>query len=310
MSSKRPVVVAVPRGRTVRPALKHAVAVGAPTGAAYVLVHALATDEAGASEAQTLHDLHRAEQQLRALAGPGAHITTRLVDGPVVDAVVRVAEDAELLVVQRRDHHDPELPVGRSTCCDLAARSHVPVVVVPEEHDDLEHGTVTVGIQVPEHSDVVLEEAMAAAAARGARLRIVHGLWAAGGLGEYLVEQSTADRHLVGARTAVEAAVARTRTRWPGLPVEGTSCASTRSTRSCSSRTTPTCSWSSGTTRCCRSAYTSARSRRPWSGTPAVPCWSWPRRTVTAADDQRLPRSASARDPGRPDPWSGSPVPP
>jgi nucleotide-binding universal stress UspA family protein len=219
-SSKRPVVVAVPRGRTVRPALKHAVAVGAPSGAAYVLVHALATDEARASDAQAIHDLHRAEQQLRALAGPGAHITTRLVDGPVVAAVVRVAEDAELLVVQRRDRHDPEQPVGRSTSCDLAARSHVPVVVVPEEHDDLGHGTVTVGIQAPEHSDVVLEEAMAAAAVRGARLRVVHGLWAAGGLGEYLVEQSTADRHLASARAAVEAAVARTGTRWPTLPVE------------------------------------------------------------------------------------------
>lgn len=229
--SSRPVVVAVPPAGGLSALLSFGVAQAARTGAELHLVHAfevwpvspeadeLALDLRHA-ERQAENVLRRAREALQALPVTDVAVTTRTLRGPVVATLVEASEDAGLVVVQRRNHHGAARVLTRSLSCGVASRAHCPVAVVPEEPAASGNGVVTVGVDVPERAGLLLERALEEAAHRDATLRVMHLLWHVGGLGEYLVEQATATRHLVEARAEVGAAVADAQRTCPHVAVD------------------------------------------------------------------------------------------
>jgi len=172
------------------------------------------------AEHQAGEVLRRAEEEARAHLGADVVVTTRMVRGPVVGVLVNASEEAELVVVQRRDRPLIARVLTRSFSCGVASRAHVSVAVVPERRPSARHDVVTVAVDVPQRSSVLLHRALEEASRRGATLRVVHALWHVGGLGEYLVEQATATRHLARARSDVERAVADAQRGHPQVAVD------------------------------------------------------------------------------------------
>jgi nucleotide-binding universal stress UspA family protein len=111
----------------------------------------------------------------------GLVVECRVARGLVVDALVRIAEDGELLVLGSRGLGGfRELLLG-SVGLATAARAEVPVVVVrpvPEHLADRPGsgwGQILVGLDAYAPSAGLLEFAFAEAALRGSRLVVVHG---------------------------------------------------------------------------------------------------------------------------------------
>ncbi|MEY9835630.1 universal stress protein [Streptacidiphilus sp. EB103A] len=133
-------------------------------------------DEQGAALRMLAHV--QAEVQERR---PALSVDLALVQGQVVDALVKTAGDSEITVLGSRGLGGfAELLLG-SVSLATAARAQVPVVVV---RPDIRQGTepervaasrIVVGLDAYDPSDAVLEFAFAEAALRGARIRVVHG---------------------------------------------------------------------------------------------------------------------------------------
>lgn len=127
---------------------------------------------------------------------PGLPLTTLLVQAESPSAGLReqAADAAEVVVGHRGLGGFTGLVLG-STGLHVAGHLPVPVVVVRggdphgtaraggratgggasgPEHGDGEHGEVVAGVDLGEDATPVLDQALAAAAARGARLRVVH----------------------------------------------------------------------------------------------------------------------------------------
>ncbi len=172
------------------------------------------------AEHQADEVLRRAREEVAALPVTDVAVTARTMRGPVVATLVKASEDAGLVVVQRRNHHGAARVLTRSLSCGVASRAHSTVAIVPEQPAASRHGVVTVGVDVPGRAAILLERALEEAAHRDATLRVMHLLWHVGGLGEYLVEQATAARHLADARADIEAAVADAQRTCPHVNVD------------------------------------------------------------------------------------------
>lgn len=114
---------------------------------------------------------------------PGLLVETRLVEGPVIEALVTVAGEGEALVLGARGLGGfAELLVG-SVSLTTAGHCRVPAIVVPSDRRSrptAPHGLpsapeVVVGVDTLSPSAAVIGFAFAEAALRGARLRAVHG---------------------------------------------------------------------------------------------------------------------------------------
>jgi nucleotide-binding universal stress UspA family protein len=106
---------------------------------------------------------------------PGLTVTTHLVMGSRVDALVRHSEDAALLVVGAAPQGMLERVWTGSTVTGIAARSTCPVVVVPTMPPHLAPtGRILVGLKRPRHADRLLESAFAQADQAHAQLVVVH----------------------------------------------------------------------------------------------------------------------------------------
>ncbi|WP_432479290.1 universal stress protein [Nocardioides sp. GXQ0305] len=182
----RPVVVAVGHD-PVDAALEYAVAEARRRGLGVRLVHAVPQAHDGpefvlvsAVDRERLgrQALAAAKEHALDAAGDSVPVTSLLVHGRVVPAVVSVAADAAMIVAQGRPLSGVRRAVTRSVTSGLASRAAVPVVAVPSEvsRDVLarDGGTVTVGVDVPERSAALLRAAAGAAAARSATLHVVH----------------------------------------------------------------------------------------------------------------------------------------
>jgi nucleotide-binding universal stress UspA family protein len=108
----------------------------------------------------------------------GVPVTAELRAGGVVPRLVDMAEDARMIVLERRDLSSMMRVVTRSVSSGVAARARVPVVSVPSHWSPARtHGdfpTVTVGVDVPERAGTVLRVAAAEAKSRGAVLHVLH----------------------------------------------------------------------------------------------------------------------------------------
>ncbi|MGW3355458.1 universal stress protein [Streptomyces bungoensis] len=155
--------------------------------------HPERTDGEPASAAQrplARRALRRAEERVRR-AAPGLRTADEQVEGPATAALLRAAEQAELLVLGSRGLSAfAGLLVG-SVALGVIARAPVPVVLVrageeaADEHPPAGGGPldVVLGIDLADPCDEVLAFAFEAARLRGARLRVVHAWQPASAIG-------------------------------------------------------------------------------------------------------------------------------
>jgi nucleotide-binding universal stress UspA family protein len=121
--------------------------------------------------------MHAALKHARCLIGD-ATLTSHLVLGGVVPALVASARDARLVVLQRRALSRSRRVVTRSVVSGVAAYTAVPVVSVPAswsvDRKPDSRPTVTVGVDAVECAEEVLRAAVDAARARFASLHVLH----------------------------------------------------------------------------------------------------------------------------------------
>lgn len=104
-------------------------------------------------------------------------VTTEIVRGRVVPAVVRAALDARLIVLGHRKLSTAMRLVTRSVSSGVAARARVPVAAVPADWAPSpaeRPGHVVVGFKTPESSGVLLRHAAHEARLRGGALTVLH----------------------------------------------------------------------------------------------------------------------------------------
>ena len=166
--------------------------------------------------------LRQAEERIRG-AVPGVRLYDEQVEGPAAVALVKAAEQADLLVLGSRGLSGLAGFVVGSVAQDVVARATRPVVLVrseeeaADEHLPADDGSastrtgyrdVVLGLDLADRCDEVIEFAFAAARLRRARLRVVHA-WRApsplslgpGDIG--LVSDSTREEEWQGFLSAV-----------------------------------------------------------------------------------------------------------
>lgn len=202
--SPKPVVVAVGHD-PFDGALAFAVAEATRAGCGVRLVHAvnhlpvgprLAPPSDRELEEAGRQVLDAAYEHARGIVG-AVPLTTDLHVGGVVPGIIEMAEDARMIVLERRDLAAVKRIVTSSKSTSVAARARVPVVSVPSGWSSDSTGVVTVGIDSPERSDHVLRAAIAEARERGATLRVLHA-WSPATTHANLVMSWTGDETWVG----------------------------------------------------------------------------------------------------------------
>lgn len=166
--------------------------------------------------------LAAAEERARDLMPDDLPVTKELVWGGPVSSIVDAAEDARMVVLQRRPLSRVLRVVTRSTSSGVAAHTHVPVVSVPASwtapHD--REPLVVVGVDVPERAENVLRAAVDEARARGARLRVLHTWSFPGAYDDIIVSRVEHQQWTERATRDIRAALAALGDVASGLDVE------------------------------------------------------------------------------------------
>lgn len=106
---------------------------------------------------------------------PDLEADSQLLRGPRAKRLAEAAEGASLLVVGRDDRPLLERLVLGNTATGVAATATCPVLSVPAGwQPEPARGVVLVGVKSPTHATELLGDAFAVAAARGARLVVLH----------------------------------------------------------------------------------------------------------------------------------------
>lgn len=208
MSPQSPPVVVAVGHDPYDLALAFAVDEAVRAGCGIHLVHAVHVVVQGPEYAMLASDLEKdgrviveqARETVLALAGERGKevpVTTLVRVGAVVPTLVQAAREACMVVLQRRDLSTVARIVTRSVSSGVAARTQVPVVSVPSHWTPARSvgtPTVTVGIDVPQRSGLVLRAAVTQARSRGAVLRVVHGWHFPDGFDEALLTRDELQR--------------------------------------------------------------------------------------------------------------------
>jgi nucleotide-binding universal stress UspA family protein len=201
--------------RTQRPLhLLHIVP--ARSGDAYVGVYGGMLDLAKAT-------LDEALAEAEARAGDDVTVTSELVDhGWVVDDLARHTDGASLLVLQHRALGRAHRFFTGSVVLGVAGRAHVPVVSVPEDWTAEGRATrvVTAAVQDAVEAPALLRAGLEEAAARGAKLVVLHAWWLASGYDVAVVDDADRDEYSAQFRTELEKVLAPVRDDFPGLDPE------------------------------------------------------------------------------------------
>lgn len=179
------VVVGVDGSAGSRRAIRFAVREAARLDAPLLLVHVVPVFRSMAPVPMmviTPSDLIETGRTLldRSLADARAAAPTLAVDGVLLQGrraahLADAAADGQLLVVGRDDRPAVERLLLGNTAAGVARRSTCPVVSVPPDWDpEPVRGVVVVGIKSTDHVEPLLTDAFAVAAARGARLVVLH----------------------------------------------------------------------------------------------------------------------------------------
>ena len=122
--------------------------------------------------------LHAAISHARCLIGDRTTLTSELVLGGIVPALVAAARDARMVVLQRREPSRIRRVVTRSVVSGVAAYTPAPLVSVPAswsvDRAPGERPTVAVGVDVVERAEEILRAGVDAARARAATLHVLH----------------------------------------------------------------------------------------------------------------------------------------
>jgi nucleotide-binding universal stress UspA family protein len=106
---------------------------------------------------------------------PGLRVESEELTGQPVSALLRAAEDSELLVLGSRGLGRVAGFLIGSFSQAVLARSERPVVVVRPGASGAEAGEIVLGLDLERPDDEVIAHAFAAASRGGAPLRVVHG---------------------------------------------------------------------------------------------------------------------------------------
>jgi nucleotide-binding universal stress UspA family protein len=119
------------------------------------------------------HDLLADAEKLVRERRPDVDVSADLIEDEAGHALQRLATDAFEIVLGNRGHGGFAALLVGSTGLRVAGCTPGPVVIVRGE-TEARHGAVVAGVDLEGDSAVALEYAFAAAAARGARLRVEH----------------------------------------------------------------------------------------------------------------------------------------
>jgi nucleotide-binding universal stress UspA family protein len=163
--------------------------------------------------------LTRGEQLVRQLE-PDPEITTTMLIGSRVGAIVHHAADADLLVVGAPPHD----LVGRiwtgSTVTGTVARSTCPTAVVPVGTTRPATHRVLVGLKSTSHVTGLLTTAFAVASQTQSDLRIVHAWRMVSPYDEAIAQRLPTPSWEVSEKRAIEAQLTDLRMIYPGVQVE------------------------------------------------------------------------------------------
>ncbi|MEU8108741.1 universal stress protein [Nonomuraea muscovyensis] len=160
--------------------------------------------------------LEAAADRARALA-PGVELSTEMLTGRVVNALVAASAAADSLVVGSRGRGGFTEMVLGSTALALAGHAAGPVVIV-REGPTPRHGEIVVGEDGSEHSKAAMEYAMEQARARDARLRVVYA-WQLPVLAPYAAAYSVLDDSFQQAARAAAQRVLAWREKDPAVSI-------------------------------------------------------------------------------------------
>ncbi|MFC5176964.1 universal stress protein [Nocardioides taihuensis] len=235
MTTTGPVVVAVPAQDEHHAAVQYGAREVLRTGGELRLVHCYQLRPTGPetelveftsieATARTVIDAarERAEHLVGDPAPEGVTVTARTAHGAAVHRLVEAGENARMVVLERRDLSRARRAVTRSTTSGVAARAHVPVVVVPPGWSPAaaDSKPVTVAVDDASSASSLLRTALDQARTAGTTLRVFHAWWFPTAYEDLSVDPVGAAEWTERARHEIEEALAGPRAEYPDVPVE------------------------------------------------------------------------------------------
>ena len=161
-------------------------------------------------------DLEETGRAILAAAGPEARklqptarVSTSLLNGPRIPALVQAAQDARLIALGHERHATLDRLLTGATVTGVAAGAACPVVAVPADWKAAdEHHRVLVGVKSTTDSSQLLRRAFEFAALRDARLQIVHAWELPAEYDDLIAARVDVDAWQVRAQHAIERAAA------------------------------------------------------------------------------------------------------
>ena len=152
---------------------------------------------------------------------PGLHVTTTLLLGSRVDALVRHTTDAALLAVGAPPHGLAERLWTGSTVTGAAARVRCPLVIVPPEQGSAPRtGRVVVGLKTTRHAEHLLGAAFAVAQQTQCDLRVVHAWRMLSGYDDMIADRTTRSEKVTELVRSIEDNLIDLRLAYPEVQVE------------------------------------------------------------------------------------------
>jgi nucleotide-binding universal stress UspA family protein len=168
------------------------------------------------------HSLLSAAVRVAAEAAPEVEVTRHLFTGHVATVLARESANAAQLVLGHESTHGWSRVFTGAVTMGAAARATCPVVSVPADWNGVPdaRGRVVVGFKTSDHDASLLEHAFDCAAARSARLTILHAWELPSGYDDIIVRRTHDDEWNLAALERIEAQIAALRAAHPGVEVD------------------------------------------------------------------------------------------
>lgn len=225
----QPVVVGVDGSKDNLGALRYGVGEARRAGVPLKLVHVVpdhlpisplvATTSGDLTQAGA-EILARSEDAARAI-DPEVEVVGWLHHGGRPIELVHGAEEGQVLVVGRDNRPLVQRLLRGDAAAAVAARSTVPMVVVPADWEPApSRGVVVVGVKSPEQAAALLGDAMALASESGARLVVVHAWKMPGGYDDIIDSRIAAEEWRLRAEREVATLLGDWCAAYPGVETE------------------------------------------------------------------------------------------
>lgn len=153
--------------------------------------------------------------------GPGLEVTTKLVHGSRVDAMLDAATAAQLVVVGHESRGAMERLLSGSVTTDLMGHSPVPVVAVPADWQPRPRADrVVVGVKNDAHTDELLAVAFAHAARHDGTVEILHAWRLPSVYADRVEERTHAEQWKRESTALIEKRLGPWRAHYPKVPIK------------------------------------------------------------------------------------------